>query len=525
MISQKAQTSVLVQETAAPKTRKAAVAAPPCILVIFGASGDLTFRRLIPSLYSMEAEGLLPERFAVVGFSRTKLDNEAFRTKMREAINVYGRTKTTDNKQWETFAQKLHYLSAHYDDLQSYGQLADLLKKLNHELRTSNNYLFYLATPPNLYTTIIEQLGLSGLAKNGKYQNGAPGWSRLIIEKPFGNDLTTAEELNLQIHKVFSENQVYRIDHYLGKETVQNILVFRFANGIFEPIWNRQYIDYVQITAAESQGIEHRAGYYEGMGTLRDMFQNHMLQLLCLVGMEPPANFNADSVLDEKVKVLKAVRSIPIDKIASIAVRGQYGPGTIDGKNIPGYREEEEVAADSNTETYAAVKLMIDNWRWQEVPFYLRSGKTLKRKLTEIAIQFKHVPHLLFKNLDLGSVQPNTLAMRIQPDEGVSLSFQMKRPGAKIAIAPVAMDFSYTEAFKSGPPEAYERLLLDAILGDATLFARHDWIERAWAILTPILEAWKEPPQTAFPNYAAGSEGPWEAARLMQSTQHIWRPL
>ncbi len=491
----------------------------PFVLVIFGASGDLATRRLIPALFQLYQEKLLPKNFAVLGFSRTPWDDDTFRTTLFDLAQEVSRVKPTKSA-WEGFAKNLFYISGEYDKMESYIKLKETLKKVNTDCQTQGNHLFYLATPPSLYLEIVKQLGAGELVT--RTTNGfvaKKGWSRIIIEKPFGRDIKTAQDLNLKIHQVFAENQVYRIDHYLGKETVQNILIFRFANKIFEPVWNNRYIEHIQITTTETQGVEHRGGYYEETGALRDMFQNHMLQLLCLVAMEPPSNFDPESVLDEKVKVLKSVRPLAAKEIKAVAVRGQYNSGKIGGAAIAGYREEPKVSKTSHTETYAAVKLQIDNWRWEGVPFYLRSGKRLKKKVSEIAITFKEPPHVLFKT----PVKPNTLVFRIQPDEGIALTFDAKRPGTRVTIDTVAMDFPYAKAFGTEAPDAYERLILDALLGDPTLFARHDWIEKAWGILDPILKEWKNSPEAALPSYPAGSWGPKEADEILENSKHQWR--
>lgn len=492
---------------------------PPFSFVIFGASGDLAARRLLPALYHLYQENLLPDDFAIVGFSRTSWDDETFREKMYEAVCQLARAKPI-KKLWDSFASHVSYVSGSYDEAQTFETLKESLKNLSPKAQGPRNTLFYLATPPSLYVPIVQNLRNCGLVTSR--EENKKSWSRVIVEKPFGRDIKTARELNTQIHKVFAEDNVYRIDHYLGKETVQNILVFRFANGLFEPLWNNRYIDYVQITTAETQGVEHRGGYYEGTGCLRDMFQNHMLQLLCLVAMEPPASLEPESVVDEKVKVLKSVRAIPIKDVARIAVRGQYGEGKIDGSNVLSYRKELKVSPGSNTETYAALKIKIDNWRWKGVPFYLRSGKRLKKKVTEIAVTFKEPPHLLFKT----PTRANALVFRIQPNEGIALTFEAKRPGMKLAIDTVAMDFPYAQTFGAEAPDAYERLLLEALLGDPTLFARHDWIELAWMILDPVVHVWKdwrETDELEFPNYTAGSWGPKEATKILENATHRWR--
>lgn len=491
----------------------------PFGLVIYGASGDLTKRKLIPSLFHLMQNHQLPEQFFVVGSARSFMNHEKFREVVKKALERFLQPFDTSSSLVESFVKRFYYLSGDHRDPKWYIQLSELLTKLENENYTSGNRLFYLATPPTLYEEIVRQLGKAGL---NKPMDDGRGWVRIIIEKPFGRDLISAKRLNREVDQVFDEEQVYRIDHYLGKETVQNILFFRFANAIFEPIWNRRYIDHVQITVAESLGVEHRAGYYEQAGAFRDMFQNHLLQLLCLVGMEPPASFEADSVRDEKVKVAKSLHHIPLERIDQFAVRGQYGPGVIDDQPVVGYRSEPGVLPDSATETFAALKLYIDNWRWQSVPFYLRSGKRLAMRVAEIAIEFKQVPHLLFKPLISEEIESNTLVFSIQPDEEIHLTFQAKHPGPKLCMDRVTMDFSYHGSFKVSLPDAYERLLLDSLIGDQVLFARRDWVELSWSLLTPILDYWRDKPATYFPNYRAGSWGPKEAHVLIEHDGRLW---
>lgn len=487
----------------------------PCGIVLFGASGDLTERKLIPALWRLDQGGLLPEQWYLLGLGRTPLDDEAFRKLVRGALQKISDSAAASEK----FVERFFYLSGDFQESGSHTRLAEQLSRLDKERQTSGARLFYLAVPPGLYSGIIHQLGTSGLSRSA---GEAP--VRIIIEKPFGSDLASAQALSEEIERFFKEEQVYRIDHYLGKETVQNILFFRFANAIFEPTWSRNYIDHVQVTAAEQLGVEHRAGYYEGAGALRDMFQNHLLELLCLVAMEPPASFDADRIRDEKVKVMRSIRPILSEEVDRFAIRGQYGPGEIDGKPVPGYREEPGVAPDSKTETYAALKFYIDNWRWQGVPFYLRSGKRLANRTTKISIQFKQVPHLLFKPLISDGIRSNILIISVQPGEGISLNFQAKRPGEKLSMANVAMNFNYRDSFSIPSPDAYQRLLLDALVGDPTLFSRRDWVELSWSLLMPILDHWKEAPAPDFPNYPAGSVGPKEADALIEDGRR-WRPL
>ncbi|MBI2361465.1 MAG: glucose-6-phosphate dehydrogenase [Deltaproteobacteria bacterium] len=490
-----------------------------CTVVIFGASGDLTKRKLVPALHSLAAAGQLPRNFSVVGYARSGLSNEEFRLRMRQAVSEYGSCTAGERSAWEKFAQDLVYVRGGFEE-EGYRRLKETLAAIEGKSGSTKNRIFYLATPPGLYAPIMRQIAAAGLAR--KDQPGT-GWTRVVIEKPFGKDLETARELGRQVHEAFDERQVYRIDHYLGKETVQNILVFRFANAVFEPIWNRRYVDHVQITAAESMGVEHRGGYYEKAGVIRDMFQNHLLQLLCLTAMEPPIAFTADAVRDEKVKVLRSVQPISPEEVDQVAVRGQYGHEKLGDNEVKAYREEDGVAPDSTRETYAAVKLLIENWRWEGVPFYLRSGKRLPKKITEIAIHFKQPPLLLFKACPIEKVSPNVLLLRIQPDEGISLTFEVKPPGSEICVNSLSLDFNYRGAFGAAPPEAYETLLLDCMRGDSTLFTRHDWVELAWFLMDPILRCWESKLPEDFPNYAAGSSGPRQADALIESDRRRWR--
>jgi glucose-6-phosphate 1-dehydrogenase len=492
----------------------------PCGIIIFGASGDLTHRKLIPALFNLAKGGLLPERAYILGVGRSKMDDEEFRQLVVASIDqaLGSKGPGVDSSAREVFVRRCYYLAGDSHEADFYRTLRERLLALDERHRTGGNRLFYLAVPPTLYPEIIGHLGAAGL-------NHSPGkgWTRIIIEKPFGTDLASAQALNRRVREIFKEPQVYRIDHFLGKEAVQNILFFRFANAIFEPIWNCRYIDHVQITAAETLGVENRAGYYEGAGALRDMFQNHLLQLLCVVAMEPPASFEAEPIRDEKCKVLKSIRSIGASEVDRVAVRGQYGEGNINGRSVIGYRNEPGVAPQSQTETFAALKLSIGNWRWDGVPFYLRSGKRLAKKATEIVIYFKPVPHLFFKPLLSGKIQPNTLVLGVQPSEGISLTFQSKRPGPKLCMCTVTMDFNYRNAFQVPSPDAYERLLLDCLAGDPMLFSREDWIDWSWSILAPVLDRWEKGPAASFPNYKAGSWGPKEADELLERDGRQWR--
>jgi len=480
-------------------------------LTIFGASGDLTRRKLIPALFALYASRTLPEPFAIVAVARTLMSSEEFRRRMREAVTEFGRVQPPSEAVWDRFAAALHYVSGDPKDPALYARLDEVLRGLEGD--RPQNRLFYCATPPSLYDDIVEHLGASGLAR------AADGWTRIVVEKPFGQDLATARALNRQLAGVFREEQVFRIDHYLGKETVQNLLVLRFGNGIFEPLWNRNHVDHVQIMVAESIGVETRGAYYEEAGALRDMMQNHLLQLLCLIAMEAPVTFEAAPVRDEKNKVMQALR--PIDRADEVAVRGQYGAGLVDGRPAAAYRSEKGVSPDSRTETYAALRLLVDNWRWAGVPFYLRTGKRLARRASEIVIQFRRTPHMIFRRQPRGP-EANVLVIRVQPDEGMALRVAAKVPGPELRMSPVTLDFRYTDVFGGQPPEAYERLLLDAIAGDATLYARGDWVEQAWALLDPVLESWKADPSPPS-LYDAGSWGPAQAEAFIARDARAWR--
>ena len=491
----------------------------PCVMVIFGATGDLTHRKLLPALYNLALEHPLPAGFSVIAFARRPYNDDEYRQQALESINQYSRQKPVNPQVWENFAAGIHYLQADFNDPKGYEKLNNLLNLLDQERGTGGNRIFYLSTPPSQYPEIIQRLGAAGLNRSRK------GWTRIIIEKPFGHDLGSAIELNRQVGKVFKEEQVYRIDHYLGKETVQNILVFRLANGIFEPVWNRRYVDHVQITVAENIGLEGRSGYYEEAGAIRDMVQNHVLQLLSLVAMEPPIAFDANSVRDEKVKVLHALQPMIGQDVVTHIIRAQYGPGWLsNGQQVVGYRQEPGVSPRSQTETYLAMKVFIDSWRWAGVPFYLRTGKHLPKRVTEIAIQFKQAPLMLFKRSEAyGQVEPNVLTLRIQPDEGISLKFGAKVPGTEMQIRSVNMDFFYGSSGFREQPEAYERLLLDCMLGDSTLFTRRDEVEAAWTFIQGILDAWKNEPPETIQTYESGSWGPQAADEFIWRDGRRWR--
>jgi glucose-6-phosphate 1-dehydrogenase len=493
--------------------------AGPCVIVIFGAAGDLTQRLLLPALYNLASSNLLPNDCAIVGVARAAMSTEDFRSKMHQAIQEFA-TVEVDEQRWQTLEQRFYYLSGDFQDINTYHQLQNLLGEIDEDWNTQGNYLYYLATASTFFCDIIQHLGNLGLTCQNNGQ-----WRRVIIEKPFGHDLDSAHALNQKIRGVLQESQIYRIDHYLGKETVQNILVFRFGNGIFEHIWNHRYIDHVQITVAETVGVENRGGFYEGVGAVRDMVQNHLFQLLSMIAMEPPVSFDADAVRDEKSKLLKSIQPLSSEAILTQAVRGQYGEGSINDKTMPAYRSEARVASDSRTETYAALKLTIDNWRWAHVPFYLRTGKRLPKRVTEIAVQFKQVPSLLFRQTSIDQLTPNFLIIRIQPSEGIHLHFGAKVPGPRVAMTGVEMDFCYTNHFGVTRSTGYETLLYDCMIGDATLFQRSDNVELGWSVVEPILDVWSALPIRNFPNYAAGTWGPSEADGLLARDGRQWRKI
>ncbi len=494
-------------------------AGDPCIIVIFGGGGDLTKRKLIPALYNLKLSNLLPEEFAVLGYSSSEMSNDAYRDRMNKDIRQFA-TGEVEEKSWSWFVERLYYMAGDFSDPAAYQRLKTQLDEIGKSRSTHGNVLFYLATAPRFFAEIVRQLGAAGLTNEN---NGH--WRRVIIEKPFGHDLESARQLNADIGKSLQEDQIYRIDHYLGKETVQNILAFRFSNGIFEPIWNRRYVDHVQVTVAESVGVELRGGYYEQAGALRDMVPNHILQLIALVAMEPPISFDSTALRDEKAKVLHAIQPIDPEEVLSRTVRGQYGPGSFNGQKLAGYRQEPEVSPHSSTDTFVAMKLLIDNWRWAEVPFYLRTGKHLPKRVSEIAIRFRRAPALLFRNTGAGSTRPNQLVIHVQPDEGISLRFAAKIPGPAMRLGAVDMNFKYTDYFGSTANTGYETLLLDCMIGDATLFQRADMIEAGWSVVTPLIDVWKALPPRNFPNYAAGTWGPKEADELLERDGRHWRRI
>ncbi len=494
----------------------------PCVIVIFGATGDLTQRKLLPTLAHLIHDHPLPQNVCLVAFARRPLNDEQWRAMALDAVNKYmDADDKLDAKAQKAFAQNLFYCQSDFNDREGYQRLADLLERIDEQKGTQGNRLFYLATPPTTDSEIIHQLGGAGLARQ-QHNGDEDAWTRIIIEKPFGRDLLSAQKLNREIGRVFRENQTYRIDHYMGKETVQNLLAFRFANGIFEPLWNQKYIDHVQIVVAESLGIGTRAEYYEESGAIRDMVQNHIMQVLCMIAMEPPVAFDADAIRDEKVKVMRAIPPLTPEQVAANTVRAQYTPGMIDGQTVPGYKQENGVAPNSTTETFVALKLFIENWRWADVPIYIRTGKRLPSRSTEVTIQFKRVPHQLYKPSETKGLVPNRLTIRIQPDEGMALKFAAKIPGAANHLATVNMDFAYNTAFGISSPEAYERLLADAMLGDSTLFIRRDEVEASWRIIDSITSAWKSLPADSVVTYPAGTWGPKEAEELIERDGRSW---
>jgi glucose-6-phosphate 1-dehydrogenase len=488
----------------------------PATLVIFGASGDLTRRKLLPAVYQLSRRGRLPAQFAVIGIARSEMDDDQFRRQFRASLEEFVGHASARDEVAESLASRMAYITGEMDSPDLYARLKERLKQLGD----TDGVLFYLAIPPTAYGTVIEELGKAGLSRPPDR-----GWRRIIVEKPFGVDLTTARALNHLAHQHFDEEQIYRIDHYLGKETVQNLLVFRFGNGMFEPVWNRRYIDHVQITAAETVGVEHRAAYYESAGAVRDMVQNHLMQVLSLIAMEPPIAFNAESVRDRKMDALLAIQPLVVDGDNLNVVRAQYRDGWVNGVEVPAYRSEKGVNSHSTTETFVAARVGLDNWRWAGVPFYVRTGKRLPKRTTEISIQFKRPPLEIFRRASQTPVLPDLLVVNVQPDEGISLRFEAKLPGTRMQIAPVMMNFRYGTTFGVAVPEAYETLLLDAMLGDTTLFARHDFVETSWSLITPVLDAWKGLDRATLPTYEAGEWGPDEADALMERDHRRWRTL
>ena len=482
--------------------------------MIFGATGDLTRRKLMPALYRLACERRLPPGFALVGNSRSPLTDEQFRDRMKQAMGEFAKEVSLDGDLWHWFSNALFYIPGNMNDADTYRRVGAKLEEVERRFETAGNVLFYLATQPSQYEMAADGLGEAGLSQ-GK------GWRRLVIEKPFGHDLASSRELNAHLQRIFPESDIYRIDHYLGKETVQNILAFRFANGIFEPLWNRRYVNHVQITAAEAIGVEGRGAYYQEAGALRDMVQNHLLQIMSTIGMEPSATYEAGSVRDERAKLIRSIHLMKPEEVAENAVSGQYGAALIGDAQAPGFRQEPGVAPDAQTNTYAAVTLFVDNWRWAGVPFYLRTGKRLPKRVTDIAIQFNAAPHPPFAEGSDG-LPPNLLIIRIQPEEGMSIRFLSKQPGAGMRLRPVSMDFNYGSSFGAREPDAYETLLLDAMRGDSTLYIRQDAVEASWAVVEPVLEEWQKR-KFDFPNYAAGTWGPAEADRMLARRGHCWR--
>jgi glucose-6-phosphate 1-dehydrogenase len=511
--------SIVIEATPFPIARPKLPKADPCVIVILGALGDLTKRKLVPALFHLAREGYLSDDFSVLGIGRKQMSDQEFCGEMSAGATGSKEMGELSDTQWREFATRLHYMAGDLTDLGTYRSLAARLERMTTREGASANHLFYCATPPSIAPALVNGISAAGLASEQK------GWSRIVIEKPFGRDLDSARSLNTIIARVFDEHQVYRIDHYLGKETVQNIIVFRFGNSLFEPVWNRNYIDFVEITAAEDLGIGQRGSYYEEAGVLRDMMANHLLQLLALTAMEPPVAFDADSVRDSKVQVLRSIHPMTPEEVAARTVRGQYGAGVIDGERVPAYRDEKDVASNSLIETYAAVEFRVENWRWGGVPFYARTGKRLARTITEIAVHLKRTPQALFARTPEDMMEPNVIVIRIQPNEGIIVTFAAKRPGAEMSTGTVHMDFCYQTAFGVRLPSAYETLLLDLMQGDATLFIRRDEVEAQWRLITPIEEAWAEQKPPDFPDYAAGSEGPAAAGELLARNGHRWRHL
>jgi glucose-6-phosphate 1-dehydrogenase len=493
--------------------------AAPCVMVIFGVTGDLTKRKLIPALCNLAADNLLSKQFAIIGFAGNDFTTESFRKTLADEIPKYSSTKI-DPTIWSWFAERIYYVKGDFQDPEAYKRLCQQITDVDKQHNTGGNRFFYLAVAPRFFSPIVKQLGQIGLTKE---EHGR--WARVIVEKPFGHDLQSARQLNEELKQVLTENQIYRIDHYLGKETVQNVLVFRFSNNIIEPLWNRNYVDHVQITAAETVGVEHRGSFYETAGALRDMVPNHLFQLLTMTAMEPPISFDADEVRNKQAEVLHAIQPLSPEEVLTCMVRGQYGPGAVNGSPEVGYRSEPDVAPDSNTETFVAMKLQIDNWRWAGVPFYLRTGKRLQRRATEIVVHFRRTPFVLFRNTTVKNLETNRLVIHIQPNEGISLSFGAKVPGAVMKLGLVNMDFDYCTYFGAEHSTGYERLLRDCMAGDPTLFQRADMVEAGWSVIQPVIDVWHALPARGFPNYSAGSWGPLEAEELLEREGRAWRPI
>ena len=487
----------------------------PTIVVIFGGGGDLTWRKLIPAIYTLHLNKWLGEKFQIISVDAKRMSQKKYHEHLHKGVNKFARYGNTEKKVWGDFISKVKYKNADFNDITSFQNLTKILSQYDKKWNVIANKIFYLAIPPAMIKTVAEILGKTKLAKDRKH-------NRIVIEKPFGFNYESAKNLNDKLRSIFEEEQLYRIDHFLGKETVQNILAFRFANSLFEPIWNRRYIDHVQITVAEELGVEHRGNYYEKAGALRDMIQNHLLQLMCLTAMEPPVSYHADEIRNKKVDVLRAIRAIPEEQVPQFAVRGQYGQGWIAGKKVKSYKEEENVDTNSSTETFAAVKFFIDNWRWQDVPFYLRTGKCMHSRISDIVIQFRTVPHQSFPSIIIAQPQPNRLTIQIQPEEGIRIRFQAKKPGEMMELSPVDMRFLYKETFHRKPPEAYETLLLDVMLADNTQFMRADQLELAWQIIAPIINVWESIEPTDFPNYDAGSMGPEASEIIIAQDGRVW---
>jgi len=495
---------------------------PACCIVIFGATGDLTHRKLIPALFSLETQGILPDHMKIVGFARREFSDHSFRDELSQSLQEYAPDLFKDNQDaWNKFARRVVFHRSDFDNAQGFTWLKERLDKFDQSEGTAGNRLFYLATPPSTYTTVIQQLGKAGLVKAGEDKDSA-GFTRIIIEKPFGSDLESARALNAELKQVFDEDQIYRIDHYLGKETVQNIFVFRFANLLFEPLWNGRYVDNVQVTVAETVGVEQRAGYFDHAGELRDMVQSHALQMLALVAMEPPNTLSASDIRDEKAKALRAIKPVLADDCDACVVRGQYGAGKLGDQDVPAYHDEPNVPHDSATDSFVALKLEIQNWRWAGVPFYVRAGKRMPERVTEVNITFKDVPNVLLAHEAEDTAEPNVITIRVQPNEGISMRLGAKPPGQKTVVRPVDMNFTYGTSFGQRIHDAYERLIMDALIGDASLFTRDDEVEAEWGLITPILEHWAKTPPTDLPNYAAGSWGPEAADKMLTDAGRKW---